>query len=417
MGYYLEKNKEKYVILEKNEISGSFFTKYPIKRRLISSNKRYVESDPETDINEFAYRHDWNSLICDNPELKMKNYSKDYFPTADVYVKYLNDFSSYYNLNIKYSHNVTNISKNTETNLFEINVNNNIMICKYLIICTGLSQQYVPSIKGIEHSIGYDELSEDVSQFEDKQVCILGKGNAALETAESIIHNSRYICLISRNPPSFSWNTHFVGDIRAVNNNFFDTYQLKSMSFSYEKSDIEIKKIKNKYTVSGTDYLFDKVIRCTGFRYNSSFLDKEIRPEITKDKFPKINWKFESVKTENLFFGGAVTQSLDYKEGTLAFVHGFRYSANFIYEIIRKKDKNLDFQHTTITKDIKQLTQIICKELSTNSCIWQGFKYWCIAIVIENDVFKIYKNIPVNFIKNYNIYWYIFIINNARIWV
>ena len=74
MGYYLEKNKEKYVILEKNEISGSFFTKYPIKRRLISSNKRYVESDPETDINEFAYRHDWNSLICDNPELKMKNY-------------------------------------------------------------------------------------------------------------------------------------------------------------------------------------------------------------------------------------------------------------------------------------------------------------------------------------------------------
>ena len=49
------------------------------------------------------------------------------------------------------------------------------MICKYLI-CTGLSQQYVPSIKNIEHSSGYDELSEDVWQFEDKRVCILGKG-------------------------------------------------------------------------------------------------------------------------------------------------------------------------------------------------------------------------------------------------
>ena len=35
---------------------------------------------------EFSFRHDWNSLISDDPTLQMKYYSEDYFPPADVYV-------------------------------------------------------------------------------------------------------------------------------------------------------------------------------------------------------------------------------------------------------------------------------------------------------------------------------------------
>jgi len=61
MGYYLEKNTEKYVILEKMKFRVHFFSKYPIKRRVISSFLSGIIS--ETDINEFAYRHDWNSLM------------------------------------------------------------------------------------------------------------------------------------------------------------------------------------------------------------------------------------------------------------------------------------------------------------------------------------------------------------------
>lgn len=35
---------------------------------------------------EFNLRHDWNSLISHHPDLKMKHYSKDYFPHADTVV-------------------------------------------------------------------------------------------------------------------------------------------------------------------------------------------------------------------------------------------------------------------------------------------------------------------------------------------
>ena len=36
---------------------------------------------------EFCFRHDWNSLISDDPSLLMKHYTEDYFPHADVYVR------------------------------------------------------------------------------------------------------------------------------------------------------------------------------------------------------------------------------------------------------------------------------------------------------------------------------------------
>ena len=61
---------------------GSFFTRYPRHRTLISINKRFTG----TTNYEFNMRHDWNSLICNNRSLEMRHYSKEYFPGADTYV-------------------------------------------------------------------------------------------------------------------------------------------------------------------------------------------------------------------------------------------------------------------------------------------------------------------------------------------
>ena len=92
-GYFLEKYKKKYIILEKSSNVGDFFKKYPIHRKLISINKVYTG----TDNKEFNLRHDWNSLLSDDDSLLFKNYSKEFYPKADTMVEYLNDF---YNKNI-----------------------------------------------------------------------------------------------------------------------------------------------------------------------------------------------------------------------------------------------------------------------------------------------------------------------------
>ena len=86
--YFLQKYKKNYIILEKNNIVGSFFKKYPIHRKLISINKVYTGNNNK----DFNLRHDWNSLLSDDDSLLFKNYTKDYFPNADIMVKYLHDF-------------------------------------------------------------------------------------------------------------------------------------------------------------------------------------------------------------------------------------------------------------------------------------------------------------------------------------
>lgn len=49
-----------YIIFERNSNAGSFFEKFPRHRKLISLNKRFVREGRAAD---FAFRHDWNSLI------------------------------------------------------------------------------------------------------------------------------------------------------------------------------------------------------------------------------------------------------------------------------------------------------------------------------------------------------------------
>ena len=75
-----------YLIVERNEISGSFFVRFPRHRTLISINKIYTgHGNPE-----FNMRHDWNALLVNDSSKKYANYraySDKYWPHADTMVK------------------------------------------------------------------------------------------------------------------------------------------------------------------------------------------------------------------------------------------------------------------------------------------------------------------------------------------
>lgn len=400
LGYYFEKNKEDYLILERSDAAGAFFKTFPIHRQLISINKTEVESDYGVDLKEFAYRHDWNSLICDEEKLRFKHYSKDYFPNADVICEYLKDFAEHYQLNITYNSDVEHVSENESKSKekFLLDTRSGQYTCTYLMIATGVSQPYIPKLEGIEHIIGYEEF--DQHDFANQRVAIIGNGNSALETADALKDKAMYIAVVGHRPPKFAWDSHFVGNVRAVNNNFYDTYQLKSMAMTYDLMGIKCEKLGNgQYLIRGIPYVFDKVIRCTGFTFDFSILDKKLAIDSFKTKFPKINADFSAPKHENLFFCGTITQSLDYKKCTLGFIHGFRYSAKFIYDQIKLKDQDKPLEFLTIDKDFAKLSLFIAKEISENSCIWQLFSFWGLLIVIEDDHFKVYKNLPIQWMK------------------
>lgn len=61
LGYYMAYNNYDYLIIEKSNICGSFFKKYPKHRKLISINKTNIKNQNSN----FRMRHDRNSLLCE----------------------------------------------------------------------------------------------------------------------------------------------------------------------------------------------------------------------------------------------------------------------------------------------------------------------------------------------------------------
>lgn len=108
MAYFLHKSNRKYILFERNDIPGSFFRKFPRKRKLISLNKRHTGELND----EFNLRHDWHSFLSldDEDYFRFTSYSKENFPKADVLVKYMADFSSQFKLNIQYNTEIKDIT-------------------------------------------------------------------------------------------------------------------------------------------------------------------------------------------------------------------------------------------------------------------------------------------------------------------
>jgi thioredoxin reductase len=101
--------------------------------------------------------------------------------------------------------------------------------CTNLIVATGISQSIRPDIRGIELTESYSQFDTDPASFRNQSVLILGKGNSAFETASSLLEEATHIHVIGRSQLKFAHQTHYVGDLRAINDDLIDVYQLKSL--------------------------------------------------------------------------------------------------------------------------------------------------------------------------------------------
>ncbi len=263
-------------------LSGSFFIDYPRHRRLISINKRNTGEKNR----KFNLRHDWNSLLTDDDQLRFTHRSKQLFPSADLMVDYLNDFYRYYNLHIQFNTTILNLKPIDSR--FEMNdQHGNQFTCGIVIVATGLSIPNILPMDGIDLAIGYENLSLNIEEFENKSVLILGRGNSAFEVAQHIYDVTNFIHMISRSRVRNAYATHYVGDLRAINNQLLDTYQLKSLDALVEIDLIDHELTQNsidgrfqlKQKTSDTmvhtrerqeTVTYDRVIRCLGFRFDDS---------------------------------------------------------------------------------------------------------------------------------------------------
>ncbi len=406
LGYYLHKANRDYRILDAGGGPGRFFTRFPRHRTLISSNKVYTGyTDPEVNL-----RWDWNSLLSDSEEALFKRYSGRYFPAADDFVRYLEDFAARFQLRAHYAAQVELVRRNGQ---FCVTTGTGVSFTSpRLIVATGVSLPYLPAIPGIENVQPYTTMSLDVSQFRNKRVLIVGKGNSAFETAEHLLESAAVIHLASPNSVRMAWQSHYVGHLRAVNNNFLDTYQLKSQNAVIDAVIEEIRKEGEKFVIrfrykravgEVEELVYDHVLACTGFRFDSSIFAEECRPALAiNGRFPLQTSAWESSNAQDMYFAGTLMQMRDFKKSQSGFIHGFRYNVHALFHILNARYEGIPWPRRTIAPDHESIAEAIIGRINRTSALWQQFGFLGDFVMLDSSggPAQYFEQVPIDYVRD-----------------
>ncbi len=402
--YYFAQKGMNFKILERSDRISAFLRQFPRHRQFISINKVNTGlNNPETRL-----RHDWNSLLNDEG-LLFKDWSRKYFPSADDFISYAETFAEPLAEHIVCNADVRQIAKTED--LFTVTcADGTTHLAANVIVATGVSQAWDPGIEGFELAVNYTEFDTNPELYENKRVLILGKGNSAFETADSLLEHAASIHVMSPNPIKFAWQTHFVGNLRAVNNNFLDTYQLKSQNAVIDARALEITKDGDVYTVraamtaaDGHEIVltYDHVIACTGFQFDNSIFDAAIQPKLRHfDKFPAMSGEWESENISGLFFAGTIMQSCDYKKTMSGFIHGFRHNVKSLAELIAARVQGTAYPTVMTPLHEPDLRDAIISRLSTASGIFLQPGFMADVIQLDGaDRGRTHHDIPVSWMQ------------------
>ena len=408
LGFHFERKNRDYLILERAEKAGKFFDDYPRHRKLLSINKVHTGTDDRI----LNLRYDWNSLLCDDETLLFKNYSKRYFPDAGDLVTYFGDFAQRYDLKIQYQTEIVTICKDAEGLFVLTDRNGSRFQCRYLVMASGISKTFVPEIPGIEHAEQYASMSLDPEDFVNQRVLIVGMGNSGFETADHLIETAASVHLTAPEPLKLAWKSHHVGHLRAVNNNFLDTYLLKSQNGVFIADILKIVRrddgklqVTYQYKLAhddSGDYVYDRILLCTGFRFDDTIFDEGCKPEICPDsKMPKQDSCWRSVNVPNLYFGGVLMAARDFKKTQSSFIHGFRYNLGALDNMFETNHHGGSWTRKVLARDSDVVATCMLEQFNRATYIWHQPGFLCDIFVDDkaNNRILHYPCLPSDYVS------------------
>ena len=236
--------------------------------------------------------------------------------------------------------------------------------------------------------------------YRNKSVLILGKQQSAFETANHIYGETASVMMVSRGRPRLAWETHYVGDLRAINSQYLDAYQLKSMDTVidsdlarfgpfYKRADgkIALANVRGDQELFRTDDkaafdFWDVVIRCTGWVMDLGLFADDVRPETThSEKYPRMSGGFESANVDGLWFAGTLMHGNDWRRSSggtthphliltssspyrhliltsfsphlhspsVGFIHGFRYLVRSLGKILELENHHMAWPSRSVS--------------------------------------------------------------------
>ena len=397
MGHHLSRAGHSYLILEAGDSPGHFFKTFPRHRILISSNKVYTGSeDPEVNL-----RFDWNSLLSEGDgRLLFRDYSHQYFPPADEMVRYLGDYADFHELNVRCNTRILRVEK-PRPNQFRLHDDAGaVYTCRRLIVATGTGKPYIPTIPGIELAESYVDVSVSPEDFANQRVLILGKGDSAFETADNLVATTALLHVASPNPLR-----------RAVSNNFLDSHRIKAQNAVLDCTVDRIEHRDGQYVVSvrysprgeAGELTYDRVIVCTGFRFDASIFAADCRPELViNHRFPAQTCDWESVNVPGLYFAGTLMQANVSGQHASAFIHGFRYNVRALFRMLEKKHHRREWPAREIEPTPEGLVEATLVRLNRTSALWHQTGFLHDVIVVDEgwDRAVFYEEMPLAYVLN-----------------
>jgi thioredoxin reductase len=279
-----------------------------------------------------------------------------------------------------------------------------------VIVASGVSQPYLPPIPGIESAERYGTVTVNPRDFVGQRVLIIGKGNSGFETADNLVETAAVIHVAGPRSIRMAWRSHYVGHLRAINNNLLDTYQLKSQNALLDGNVERIGRRDTGYVVTVSfvranevkkDLHYDRVIVCTGFRFDASIFDAECRPELVHgDRFPAQTPEWESVSVPDLYFAGTLMQARDFKRSTSGFIHGFRYGVRALHRLLERKYHQVPLPRRRLAAEAPTLMEAVITRVNRTSALWQLFGFLADIVVVDRDEASVwyYEELPLDYV-------------------
>lgn len=381
LGYFLQRAGHDYLILEAGPGAGTFFATFPRHRRLLSINKPHTGSDdPELNL-----RMDWNSLLSDHEELRFTRYTDRYFPAAGDMIRYLGDYAETLGLSVRYHTRVTKVSKDKVFRVLDDR--GEVFEAPDLIVATGLSRPYLPGIPGGELAEQYGTVTLDPKDFTGQRVLIIGTGDSASETAENLIATAALIHVVGPTPIRFAWQSHYAGLISVIDGAVLGIRR-QGRGFVASISLAEVT----------TEIPYDRVIACTGFRFDAAIFGDGCRPELMLgNRFPAQNSAWESTNVPGLSFAGTLMQVRGFNHAMSGSISGFRYSVRALHRILERRNHGIEWPHVTYPAAANVLANAIIKRAGRSSALWQQSGLLGDLIVLGGKQAAYYEEVPAGY--------------------
>ena len=182
-----------------------------------------------------------------------------------------------------------------------------------------------------------------------------------------------------------------------MNNNFLDTYQLKSQNAVLDGTIERIARREDGgYRI---DFRYARTVeataparlrpghRCAPASASTPRIFDAVGPAPAGHQrpLPRADPAYESVNVPGLYFAGTLTQQRDFKRSTSGFIHGFRYGIRALHRILGARLPRTPWPATTLDATPEAITDAIIARINRTSALWQQFGVLGDVVTVDGD--------------------------------